>query len=92
MPSCLEAVLNPGLNEDFYSLGMVFLGISVTVGAANFVVTAFQTRAPGMSLDRLPILVWGTLTASVANLIVVPAGELGVFPAVDGSANRHAFF
>ena len=32
---------NPGLNEDFYSLGMVFLGISTTVGAANFIVTAF---------------------------------------------------
>src|SRR6201996_4450404 len=67
---------NPGLNEDFYALGMVFLGVSVTVGAANFIVTAFRTRAPGMSLNRLPILVWGTLTASVANLVVVPAVSL----------------
>ncbi len=70
---------NPGLNEDFYSLGMVFLGISVTVGAANFIVTAFRTRAPGMSIDRLPILVWGTLTASAANLVVVPAVSLAFF-------------
>ncbi len=38
---------NPGLNEDFYALGMVFLGISTTVGAANFIVTAMRTRAPG---------------------------------------------
>jgi cytochrome c oxidase subunit I len=67
---------NPGLNEDFYSLGMVFLGISTTVGAANFIVTAMKTRAPGMSLNRLPIMVWGTLTASAANLIVVPAVSL----------------
>jgi cytochrome c oxidase subunit I len=67
---------NPGLNEDFYSLGMVFLGVSVTVGAANFTVTALRTRAPGMSINRVPILVWGTLTASVANLIVVPAVSL----------------
>ena len=67
---------NPGLNEDFYSLGMVFLGISVTVGAANFIVTALRTRAPGMSINRLPILVWGTLTASAANLVVVPAVSL----------------
>ena len=70
---------NPGLNEDFYALGMVFLGISVTVGAANFIVTAFRTRAPGMSINRLPIMVWGTLTASVANLIVVPAVSLAFF-------------
>ncbi|HVW70449.1 MAG TPA: cbb3-type cytochrome c oxidase subunit I [Steroidobacteraceae bacterium] len=67
---------NPGPNEDFYSLGMVFLGISTTVGAANFIVTAMRTRAPGMSVDRLPILIWGTLTASVANLLVVPAVSL----------------
>ena len=70
---------NPGLNEDFYSLGMVFLGISTTVGAANFIVTAFRTRAPGMSLNRVPILVWGTLTASAANLMVVPAVSLAFF-------------
>ena len=70
---------NPGLNEDFYSLGMVFLGISVTAGAANFIVTAFRTRAPGMSIDRIPILVWGTLTASAANLVVIPAVSLAFF-------------
>jgi cytochrome c oxidase subunit I len=67
---------NPGLNQDFYALGMVLLGISTTVGAANFIVTAMRTRAPGMSINRMPILIWGTLTASVANLIVVPAVSL----------------
>ncbi|HEV7714637.1 MAG TPA: cytochrome c oxidase subunit I [Steroidobacteraceae bacterium] len=67
---------NPGLNQDFYALGMVFLGISTTVGAANFIVTAFRTRAPGMSINRLPIMVWGTLTASAANIIVIPAVSL----------------
>jgi cytochrome c oxidase subunit I len=70
---------NPGLNQDFYALGMVFLGISTTVGAANFVVTALRTRAPGMSINRMPIMVWGTLTASVANILVVPAVSLAFF-------------
>ena len=70
---------NPGLNEDFYSLGMIFLGISVTAGAANFIVTAFRTRAPGMSLNRLPMIIWGTLTANAANLVVIPAVSLAFF-------------
>jgi len=70
---------NPGLNEDFYSLGMILLGISTTAGAANFIVTAFRTRAPGMSINRLPIMIWGTLTASSANLLVVPAVSLAFF-------------
>ncbi|MBN8849977.1 MAG: cbb3-type cytochrome c oxidase subunit I, partial [Sphingomonas sp.] len=74
-----ERQYNPGLNQDFYALGMVLLGISTTVGAANFIVTAFKMRAPGMSINRMPILIWGTLTASVANLVVVPAVSLAFF-------------
>jgi cytochrome c oxidase subunit I len=74
-----EKDYNPGLNQDFYALGMVLLGVSTSVGAANFIVTAFKMRAPGMSIKRLPILIWGTLTASVANLVVVPAVSLAFF-------------
>jgi cytochrome c oxidase subunit I+III len=70
---------NPGPNIDFYLLGLILLGISTTVGAVNFVVTLMRTRAPGMSINRLPILVWGTLTASVANLIAVPSVSLACF-------------
>jgi heme/copper-type cytochrome/quinol oxidase subunit 1 len=32
-----------------------------------------------MSINRLPIMVWGTLTASVANVIVVPAVSVAFF-------------
>jgi cytochrome c oxidase subunit 1/cytochrome c oxidase subunit I+III len=64
---------DPGLNIDVYALGLIFLGISTTVGAINFIVSLMRTRAPGMSVNRMPILVWGTLTASVANLFAVPA-------------------
>ncbi|ONE04337.1 cytochrome c oxidase subunit I, partial [Burkholderia pseudomallei] len=65
-----------GPNIDVYALGMILLGVSTTVGAANFVVTLLRMRAPGMSIDRLPIIVWGTLTASFANLFAVPAVSL----------------
>ena len=36
-------------------------------------------RAPGMSINRVPIIVWGTLTASVGNLFAVPAVSLAFF-------------
>jgi cytochrome c oxidase subunit 1/cytochrome c oxidase subunit I+III len=74
-----NAQFNPGLNMDFYSLGMIFLGTSTTVGAINFVVTFLRMRAPGMSVDKVPILIWGTLTASVANLLVIPAVSVAFF-------------
>ncbi len=64
---------NPGLNIDFYALTVLILAVSTTVGSINFITTLFKTRAPGMSLNRLPIIVWGTLTASVANVFALPA-------------------
>jgi cytochrome c oxidase subunit I len=70
---------NPGPNMDFYALGMILLGISTTVGAANFVVTVMRTRAPGMSINRLPIMIWGTTTVSVGNLLAVPSVSLAFF-------------
>lgn len=67
---------NPGPNIDFYALGMVFFGISTTTGAINFLVTFMRLRAPGMSINRVPIMTWGTLTVSVANIFAVPAATL----------------
>jgi cytochrome c oxidase subunit I len=70
---------NTGPNIDVYALGMVLLGISTTVGSINFIVTLFRTRAPGMSINRVPIIVWGTLTASVANVFAIPSVSLVFF-------------
>jgi len=70
---------NNGPNIDFYSLGMILLGISTTVGSTNFIVTFLRLRAPGMSINRVPILVWGTLTAAAANIFAIPAVSLAFF-------------
>jgi cytochrome c oxidase subunit I len=70
---------NPGLNIDFYALANIFLGISTTLGSLNFVVTILRMRAPGMSINRLPILSWGTLTVSVGNLFAMPSVTLVFF-------------
>ncbi|XSG82016.1 MAG: cytochrome c oxidase subunit I [Methyloligella sp. ZOD6] len=87
-----SADYNPGFNIDFYTLGLIFLGISTTVGAANFIVTFMRTRAPGMSINRVPILVWGTLTASVANILVIPCVSLAFFLLwLDRNVGTHFF-
>ena len=67
---------DPDWNVDIYSLGMIFLGISTTAGAVNFIATMFRTRAPGMSISRVPIMIWGTLVANVGILFAVPAVSL----------------
>ena len=45
-----------------------------------------------MSVNRIPILVWGTLTASTANLLAVPSVNPHLFPAMDGPSNRTHFY
>jgi cytochrome c oxidase subunit 1/cytochrome c oxidase subunit I+III len=70
---------NNGPNIDVYSLGMILLGISTTVGAINFIVTFLRLRCPGMSVNRVPILIWGTLTASAANIFAIPSVSLAFF-------------
>ena len=83
---------DPGPNIDIFALGLIFLGISTTVGSANFVVTLLRCRAPGMSVNRLPIIVWGTFTASVANLFAVPAVSLACAELwLDRNAGAHFF-
>jgi cytochrome c oxidase subunit I len=83
---------NPGPNIDFYALANIFLGISTTLGSINFIVTIMRGRAPGMSINRLPILSWGTLTASVANVFAVPAVSLAFFMLwMDRNAGTHFF-
>src|SRR2546430_4768971 len=62
----------PGLNIDFYALGLVFVAISTTAGAINFIVTILKMRAPGMSINRVPIFVWGELAMSFAIVFALP--------------------
>ena len=91
-PPYSSSAYNPGPNIDFYLLGLIFLGISTTVGSANFLVSLLRTRAPGMSINRLPILVWGTLTASIGNLLAVPAVSLAcVLLFMDRQFGTHFF-
>jgi cytochrome c oxidase subunit 1/cytochrome c oxidase subunit I+III len=63
----------PGLNIDYYTLGLAFLGISTTVGAINFIVTIFKLRAPGMTIARMPLYVWGILATSFAVVFALPS-------------------
>lgn len=67
-----SAKYSVGINDDFYALGLVFIAISSTGGAINFLVTILKMRAPGMSINRIPIFVWGELAMSFAIVFATP--------------------
>jgi cytochrome c oxidase subunit 1/cytochrome c oxidase subunit I+III len=71
-----DSLFSPGKGMDFWALGVVFVGISTTVGAINFLVTTFKCRAPGMSLSRVPIYVWSFVVFGFMVLFAVPSVTL----------------
>ena len=80
---------SPGINIDFWGLGVIFVGISTTVGAVNFIVTIFKLRAPGMTLNRMPIFVWSMLVFSFMVIFAVPAVTVAAGAARARPALRH---
>ncbi|MGH3665028.1 MAG: cytochrome c oxidase subunit I [Egibacteraceae bacterium] len=68
---------SPDLGLDFWTLGVVVLGISTTTGGINFIVTIFKLRAPGMSVSRIPLFTWSILVMSFLILFALPAITLG---------------
>ncbi|HEX2864333.1 MAG TPA: cytochrome c oxidase subunit I [Deinococcales bacterium] len=83
---------SPGLNLDFWSMGLLFLGISTTVGAINFIVTIFKMRAPGMSLSRMPVFVWAILVTAFSVIFAVPSlNAANIFLELERQAGMHFF-
>jgi cytochrome c oxidase subunit 1 len=61
-----------GSGEDLWIVGLILIGTASILGAVNFLVTIFKMRAPGMTLFRMPILVWTILVTSVLVLMATP--------------------
>jgi cytochrome c oxidase subunit I+III len=64
---------SPGINADFWLLGIGFIEISAIAGAIEIIVGVLKTRAPGMSLDRLPVYSWAMLVFALMIVFAFPA-------------------
>jgi cytochrome c oxidase subunit I len=63
----------PGANQEFWSWGLLFLTISTTVSAINFIVTVFKFRCPGLSLNRLSLFIWSEIATAFMILFSFPS-------------------
>jgi cytochrome c oxidase subunit I len=62
----------PGRGPDFWTVGLVMLGIGSTTAAINFIVTIINLRAPGMTIMRMPVFVWMMLVVAFLTLFAIP--------------------
>ena len=76
-PPLTSYEFSPGHNADFWLLGIGFIEISAIVGAIEIVVGVLRTRAPGMTLDKIPIFGWAMLVFAGMIIFAFPAIILG---------------
>ena len=63
---------SPGINIDFWVIGLQILGVSSLAAAFNFVTTIINLRAPGMTLMRMPMFTWMSFVVQVLLILAFP--------------------
>jgi cytochrome c oxidase subunit I+III len=72
-PPLTSIAFSPGINTDFWLLGIGFIEISAIAGAIEIIVGVLRTRAPGMTLDKMPMFAWAMLVFAVMIVVAFPS-------------------
>jgi len=70
---------SPGLNMDFWGLGLQALGAASIMGGINFITTIINLRAPGMRLMRMPLFTWMAFFTSFLLITALPVFAVALF-------------
>lgn len=76
-PPLTSSAASPGINTDFWLLGITFVEISAICAAVEIIVSILRYRAPGMALSKMPIFAWYMLVVAVMILTGFPPMILG---------------
>lgn len=60
-----SAEFAPGPGSDFWLLGITFVEISAMAAGVEITVSILRTRAPGMTLSKMPIMAWYILAMAL---------------------------
>ena len=67
-----EAAPSSGMAQTLWLLGITFVGVSSMMGSVNYLTTIIQMRAPGMTMFRLPLTIWGMFITAILQAFALP--------------------
>jgi cytochrome c oxidase subunit I len=67
---------SPGKRVDFWAQMVTFTEIAALAVAVELVATILKQRAPGMTLARMPLFIWGVLVTSLMIIFSMPSVAL----------------
>ena len=83
---------SPGKRVDIWQQLINFTELSALAASVELIVTIFKLRAPGMSLNRLPLYVWSMLVTSFMVIFAMPAVMMSsLFATLDRLVGTHFF-
>jgi cytochrome c oxidase subunit 1 len=87
-----ERAFSRGVSTDYWILSILLSGVGSTITAINVFATALALRTKGMTLSRMPLMVWMLLVVSGQVLIALPPLTAGqVMLLLDRYLGAHFF-
>ncbi len=68
-----EMQFSPTKRPDVWAQMITFTEVAALAVSVEIIVTVFKLRAPGMTLDRIPVFVWSMLVTSFLVFFAMPA-------------------
>jgi len=67
-----EAAPGSGWAQNWWLLGVTFVGVSSMMGSVNYMTTIINMRAPGMTLFRMPLTIWAMFITAILQAFALP--------------------
>jgi cytochrome c oxidase subunit I len=85
-------IFSPGHSTDYWTLSLLLTGVGTIGTSINIVTTAISMRCPGMTLSRMPLLVWlFVVTSCMVFIAVGPLTAAQIMLMLDRYIGSHFF-